>query len=85
MAAPWGPNPITPKSSTGIADVNAKDDYTPLMWAIVGGHTEIVIILIQAGADMNVTNKDDKTALDMAREDGHDSIVQLLLQAGAVE
>jgi len=48
-------------------DVNAKGDAesTPLHWAANGGHKEIVELLIDKGADVNVKNS-GKTPLDWA-------------------
>ena len=42
-------------TSAAGADVNAtdKDGYTPLHWAALRGHTEIVQALLEAGADVN--------------------------------
>jgi len=69
------------------ADVNAKTRYnqTPLMLAAMQGHIGIVKILIEAGADLNVTDTFYKsvTALSAAADRGHAEIVKLLLEKGA--
>jgi ankyrin repeat protein len=41
---------------------------TPLMWAVRNGRTEVVRLLVAAGADVNLRNAEDRTALDEALE-----------------
>ena len=46
-------------------DANEKygdDQYTPLMLAALGGHAEIMVSLLEAGADPNAQNRIGKTA-----------------------
>jgi ankyrin repeat protein len=47
------------------------------------GHTEIVQLLLEKGADVNAKDDDGRTALMLAAEKGHTEIVQLLLERGA--
>ena len=49
------------------------------------GDTEVVQILLQAGADVNVVDNDGKSALMIAKEKSHTPIVNLLRRAGAKE
>ena len=51
-----------------------------LYLAIENGHTEIVKLLLKAGADIHAN---DDYALHWAVADGHTEIVELLLKAGA--
>ena len=72
------------------ADVDRQGIYygrTALMWAARNayGLTEIVELLINAGADVNVQDNDGMTALMWATEYRSDKIVELLKEAGAVE
>ena len=73
--------------------VNAKNKYppilliiaskeTPLMVASKNGHTEIVQLLLEKGADVN-TKIYGTPILLWAAEKGHTKIVQLLLEKGA--
>ncbi len=49
------------------------------------GNTEIVIFLINAGADVNVQDKYGMSALSWADYGGYTEIIELLLSAGADE
>jgi len=69
------------------ADVNAKDDkfgITPLHFAVIFGHKEIVELLIVNGADMNAKDSDvGWTPLHYAAFNGHKEIAELLIAKGA--
>ena len=70
------------------ADVNAKnsDGYTALYLASSNGRTEIVAMLLDAGANVNArtnTNYWGSTALIRASENKHTEIVSMLLDNGA--
>ena len=74
---------------TDGADINATEvredngvyvrGLTALMMASANGHTEIVKLLLDKGADVNVKNTYGITALFMASVHGHTEIVKLLL------
>ena len=53
------------------------------MEAIGNGNTEIVKILVAAGADVNMKGEFDDTALHSAASSGHIDIVKILLAQGA--
>jgi ankyrin repeat protein len=55
----------------------ACDDNTPLMWAAKMGRSNIVTILLNAGADASI-QVNGKTALDLARENGNEIAIELL-------
>jgi ankyrin repeat protein len=71
---------------TDGANVNTRNDKnaTALMLASMGGYTEIVKLLLNKGADVNVKEPTNgRTALMMASEKGYAEIVKYLLVKGA--
>ena len=56
---------------------------TPLHKASSNGHSEIVEILLQNGAEVNALNEFDFTPLHFAAQNGHFAIVETLLTHGA--
>jgi ankyrin repeat protein len=75
------------------ADVNYKypadkiyaDGMTPLLYACKWGNFEMVKLLVEHGASMNVSTKDGSTALSIIREKGQTSIENYLKEHGAIE
>jgi ankyrin repeat protein len=71
------------------AAVNARNaiGFTPLMAACDtdASSVEVVQLLLDAGADVNVRTNDGKTALSLARRRNNETILDLLLKAGAKE
>ena len=65
------------------ADVNYNNGATPLYMAAYYGHEQIVKMLIEAGADINVKCVVGWTALQIASARGDENIVKMLLKAGA--
>ncbi len=67
------------------ADVNASDrnGVTPLRYAVVQDHGELVELLIAEGADVNATDENGATPLHMAATQGHKEIAMLLIAEGA--
>ena len=64
--------------------MNVKDDWrgwTPLHTAI--GHIEIIRLLLQNGAEVNVKSNDGYTPLHYAAIRGHVEILHLLVENGA--
>jgi cytohesin len=53
------------------------------MWAAWRGHTDIVVALLDAGADVERTSDNQWTALHFAADKGHLDTAQLLIQRGA--
>ncbi len=67
------------------ADVNCKDKngLTPLIWAAIQGHEEVVRRLLERGGDLEAKNSNGDTALMWASVMGHKGVVELLLDHGA--
>jgi ankyrin repeat protein len=68
-----------------LIDVNVRDEYgwTPLLSAAMNGHTDIVQILLAAGANPNTRNKYGWTPLMWAAGQGYSEIVRSLIASGA--
>jgi ankyrin repeat protein len=69
-----------PGFNTEVKDETKK---TALMIASWNGHTEVVKLLVENGADVNAKTKDGFTALIFASMEVHAKIVKLLLEKGA--
>jgi ankyrin repeat protein len=64
--------------------------WTALLEAVILGdggqrHTEVVRLLAEGGADVNLADRDDVTPLEHARRSGYDEIAGILRRAGARE
>ena len=59
------------------------DGNTPLIFAIVNGKEKNVSLLLDLGADPNLTNFGGGTPLAYALENGQGVITEMLLEAGA--
>ena len=62
--------------------------WTALLEAVILGdggsaHRQIVEMLVEAGADVNLGDRDGVTPLEHARSRGYDEIAQVLRAAGA--
>lgn len=85
-AAYYGYGNLMEKMLKPDGDVNIKDrsGMTPLMHAAIGGHPEVVDILMRKGANINAKSTDGWTALMLASQlDGSLPVVKKLLQGGA--
>jgi ankyrin repeat protein len=69
------------------ADVNAKVESwyrnTPLLRAAENGHSEMLRLLLDAGADNGAVSTDGYTAVGLAAGNGHLAALKLLVSAGA--
>ena len=65
-------------AATGDPDVTPKHGYTPLMEAALNGSSDVVDVLLAAGADRKRKNPDGKTAADFAREKGYVELAKKL-------
>ena len=65
-------------AATGDPDITPKHGYTPLMEAALQGSSDLVDVLLAAGADRTRKNLDGKTAADFANERGHAELSKTL-------
>jgi ankyrin repeat protein len=61
-----------------------RDGWSPLLWAVDGGHDGIMDMLIAAGADVNAADAAGTTALKIATLQGHAGRLDRLKRAGAI-
>ncbi|HCJ12221.1 MAG: hypothetical protein A2Y14_00705 [Verrucomicrobia bacterium GWF2_51_19] len=80
LIEPYKNNEVALKNYVNWQD---DDNDTALMFAVMKGQTEIVQILIKAGADLNIQDKHGNTAMRLAVMDDQTEIVQILIAAGA--
>jgi len=57
--------------------------FTPLHSAAVGGHVDVVRLLVDAGAELDAADDRGRTPLIRAAEYGHATVVELLVGFGA--
>jgi ankyrin repeat protein len=65
------------------ADVNGTDNERPLIAAAGNGHGQCVQLLLQHGAEVNISNSRGQTALLAASQSLFMYVVEILLDAGA--
>jgi ankyrin repeat protein len=67
------------------ANVDATDKLlrTPLHWAIIEGHTDVVCYLLNKNAKCNIIDKDGNTPLHLAAIKEQPDILQILVRCGA--
>ena len=64
-------------------EILSRPEYTPLMVAAQHEQLEITLLLIEAGADVNVIKQGDWSPLKLACSHGTEAIIAALIAAGA--
>ncbi|XP_063400340.1 protein TANC1-like [Mytilus trossulus] len=60
-----------------------QDGRTPLMWAAVGGHLEVVTYLVTHGSQLEATDRLGRTPLMLAAVEGHLEVVTYIISHGS--
>ncbi|CAM9244311.1 unnamed protein product, partial [Discosporangium mesarthrocarpum] len=86
--AKWGNTEQVESFIRQGGNVNTTDNdelgRTPLHWACVNGHYEVVkVLLCSGGANINVADRDRNLPLHHAAEQGHAHLCRLLISGGA--
>lgn len=71
------------KADPRAVNTGNRDGETPLHWAALSGHANIVDILVKNGANVNAQTRDKWTPLHWAALKGHIRIAEILLDNGA--
>ena len=71
--------------SSGMVDINCRDHYlsTPLHKAAINGKASAAKLLLDKGANPNVTDQFHRTALLDAVTAGHQEVARILIKSGA--
>jgi len=64
---------------------NYADGMTPLLYASKWGNFDMVKLLVEKGANINIQAANGDTALSMAQKNNNDTILKYLAEHGAVE
>ena len=86
IAARTGSRDVVRALLAGGADVNAtttETGVTALMWAVEAPHPDIVHVLLETGADVELSSSKGFTALLFAVQKGNVEVARMLLAAGA--
>jgi len=67
----------------GALHAKKHHGWTALIWAARNGRSDLVSLLLDAGADVNAITKDGFTALVHSIDNGHQETARLLLERGA--
>ena len=66
-----------------LRDKGNENGITPLMWAALMGHPEVVEVLVDGGAQLDLQNSYGCTALWYAAHRNQPAVVRLLVGRGA--
>jgi len=81
-----GADPTGVKGYTAFHKSEYQHGYEPswpINQAALGGHAEVIRLLLAAGAKVDAPEDEGQTALMLAAHEGHMGVVKLLLEAGA--
>lgn len=72
------------KTNFNVGQVNMPADSfeSPLTLAACGGHTDLALLLLERGANIEEVNDEGYTPLMEAAREGHEEMVTLLLSHG---
>lgn len=72
-------------SANKTLDLSSMDEEgnTPMHFAAVGGHADVVKILIEHGANVEVKSRDGFTPMHSVAQGDHSKVLELLIEKGA--
>jgi ankyrin repeat protein len=69
--------------SPGVLEMEDQEECTPLLAAVLWGHTAVIAVLLGKGADVQAINDEGNSPLHLAARRGAPEIAELLLRHGA--
>ena len=80
----WNKHDVDPDPQKVVSRLDAQDEdgHTLLMFAAMGGHTDVIHYLLGKGVNRDVQSEDGFTALAWAVFNGHLEATQVLVEAG---
>jgi ankyrin repeat protein len=69
--------------NSGLVNARDNDGYTPLHYAVLHGHRDLVMLLLSRGADVNAQDNKGITPLHMAVDRVYKDIARSLITSGA--
>ena len=69
--------------NVNVLDTSSHKKSTPLHWAAYTGNTDVISLLINFGAKLDMQETDGRTPLHLAAFEGHEEAVKVLLAAGS--
>ena len=63
-----------------LAPYNFKKDYTPLIFAAMKGHKQVVSLLLQSGANVRLKTQDRYNAILWAAKNKHEDVVKEIIE-----
>ncbi|CAK4157460.1 unnamed protein product, partial [Aphanomyces euteiches] len=76
--------PLLEYTSADMLEVAMNSGARPIHFAAENGHSNVVEVLLQAGANGNASFSDKSTALHLAAQEGHLECVRVLLKHGVI-
>ncbi|XP_071098364.1 putative ankyrin repeat protein RF_0381 [Haliotis cracherodii] len=73
--------------SLNLLDINSREERskTPVMWAALGGHRDVVELLVSEGANVSLVDEDGDNILHLASSEGHMETVKFVLSLNVVD
>ena len=65
-----------------LTPYNFKKGYTPLIFAAMEGHKQVVSLLLQSGADIRLKTQDRYNAILWAAKNKHEDVVKEIIKKG---
>jgi ankyrin repeat protein len=72
---------VSKDRSSDFVNTKNSEGNTSLHWAVLNGHYDVVKLLLENGADVDIKNESKHDALYLAEQQKHEKIMSLLLES----